>query len=78
MVMDDAANTMTYSSDGSRKVMQLYGALNVDAEGYITMPVKDVLGVLDQMEFLRTNWKAADEKAIYFEQQHAKINAELE
>lgn len=40
MVMDDAANTMTYSSDGSRKVMQLYGALNVDAEGYITMPVK--------------------------------------
>ncbi|VDO84973.1 unnamed protein product [Heligmosomoides polygyrus] len=78
MVMDDAANTMTYSSDGSRKVMQLYGALNVDAEGYITMPVKDVLGVLDQMEFLRTNWKAADEKATYFEQQHAKINAELE
>ncbi|KAK6046222.1 hypothetical protein COOONC_16274 [Cooperia oncophora] len=72
------ADGMTYSSDESRKVMQIYGALSTNKEGYLSVSLQEMLTILEQMERLRVAWKAAEEKASYHEQLNAKSSSEIE
>ncbi|WKY03410.1 hypothetical protein Q1695_004838 [Nippostrongylus brasiliensis] len=76
--MEDSTNQLAYSSEESRKIMQLYGALHSDKEGYLTVSLQEMLCIIDQCERLRLNWKAAEEKAKYEEEQHEKASSELE
>uniref|UniRef100_W6NAU6 Protein kinase C and RhoGAP domain containing protein n=1 Tax=Haemonchus contortus TaxID=6289 RepID=W6NAU6_HAECO len=76
--MEDAVNSMTYSSDESRKVMQIYSALTTDREGCLSVSLKEMLTILEQMERLRVAWKAAEERASYQEQMNAKSSSEIE
>ncbi|VDL79426.1 unnamed protein product [Nippostrongylus brasiliensis] len=76
--MEDSTNQLAYSSEESRKIMQLYGALHSDKEGYLTVSLQEMLCIVDQCERLRLNWKAAEEKAKYEEEQHTKASSELE
>uniref|UniRef100_A0A0K0DPZ3 HAP1 N-terminal domain-containing protein n=1 Tax=Angiostrongylus cantonensis TaxID=6313 RepID=A0A0K0DPZ3_ANGCA len=77
-MVPNVADSVSHSSEDSRKVIQLYAALNAEKQGYISVSLNEMLNLLEQMERLRVAWKAAEEKAMYYEQSHAKVTMELE
>ncbi|VDM78520.1 unnamed protein product [Strongylus vulgaris] len=75
--MEEAA-PQSYSSSESRKVMQFYGAFAAEKDGPVSIPIKELLKIFEQMERMRLSWKAAEEKSAYFEEQYTKSSTELD
>ncbi|KJH47499.1 RhoGAP domain protein [Dictyocaulus viviparus] len=83
--MNHLEDVATYSSEDSRKVMQLYAALHANKGGCISISlngffivIAEMVKLLDQMSRIQRTWKAAEEKILYYKELQMKGAAELE
>ncbi|ETN76032.1 hypothetical protein NECAME_03598, partial [Necator americanus] len=82
--MVEDAGKENYSSDESRWVMQFYGKITAEKGNTVPIPLQEVtfaselLNIIEKMERMRLSWKAADDRAAYFEEQYTKTSSELE
>ncbi|KAK6749124.1 hypothetical protein RB195_001618 [Necator americanus] len=76
--MVEDAGKENYSSDESRWVMQFYGKITAEKGNTVPIPLQELLNIIEKMERMRLSWKAADDRAAYFEEQYTKTSSELE